>query len=128
MPSRIPEGEEKEQDIENLFEKVMTECIPNSVREKVIQVQEAHRVPIKMNPKRPTPRHSIIKMAKCKDKENLKGSKGETASKIQGISNKAARVFLNRNTTNQKGMARNILSNEKQRPATATTLSSKALI
>ena len=82
----IPEGEE-EQEIENLFEKVITENFPNLIRENVIQVQESRRVPIKMNPKRPTPRHSIIKMAKCKDKENLKGSKGETASNIQGSSN-----------------------------------------
>ena len=36
-----------------------------------MQVQEAQRVPIKMNPKRPTPRHVIIKMAKSKDKERI---------------------------------------------------------
>ena len=37
-----------------------------------------------LNPKRPTPRHIIIKMAKFKGKENLKDNKGETASNIQG--------------------------------------------
>ena len=63
---RIPKGEE-EQGIENLFEKVMTENF-NLMREKDIQVQEAQRVPIKKNPKRPTPRHIIIKIAKYKDK------------------------------------------------------------
>ena len=67
----IPEGEEKEQEIENLFEKVVTEKFPNLMREKVMQVQEAQRVPIKMNPKRPTPRHIIIKMANFKDKEKI---------------------------------------------------------
>ena len=30
-----------------------------------------HRVPIKMNPKRPTSRHIIIKMAKFQDKERI---------------------------------------------------------
>ena len=30
------------------------------------QVQEARRVPNKIDPKRPTPRHIIIKMAKLK--------------------------------------------------------------
>ena len=49
----IQEGEE-EQGIDNLFEKLMTENIPNLLREKVLQAQEAQRVPIKMNPKRPT--------------------------------------------------------------------------
>ena len=55
----ISEGKEKEQGIANLFEK-MTENFPNLMKEKVTQVQEAQRVPIKMNPKRPTPRHIII--------------------------------------------------------------------
>ena len=84
----IPEGE-NEQGIENLFEKVMIENFPNLMREKVTQVQGAQIVPIKRNPKRPIARHIIIKMAKFKDKENLKGSKGETASHIQGSSDKA---------------------------------------
>ena len=60
----IPEGEEQEQGIEKLLEKVMMENFPNLRREKVIQIQETHRVPSKRNPKRPTPRHIIIKMAK----------------------------------------------------------------
>ena len=52
----IPEGEEEEQGIENLFEKVMMGNFPNLMREKVMQVQEAQRVPIKRNPKMPTSR------------------------------------------------------------------------
>ena len=43
----IPEGEEEEQGIENLFEKVMMENIPNLRREKVTQIQESQRVPIR---------------------------------------------------------------------------------
>ena len=65
----IPEGEEEEQGIENLFEKVMMENFPNLRREKVTQIQETQRVPSKRNPKRPTSRHIIIKMAKVQDKE-----------------------------------------------------------
>ena len=41
----IPEGEEEEQGIENLFEKVMMENFPNLMREKVTQIQETQRVP-----------------------------------------------------------------------------------
>ena len=52
----IPEGEEEEQGIENLFKKVMMENFLNLMREKVTQVQEAQWVPNKINPKRPTPR------------------------------------------------------------------------
>ena len=36
----IPEGEEAEQGIENLFEKVMMENFPNLMREKLTQIQE----------------------------------------------------------------------------------------
>ena len=46
----------------------MAENITKMVKEKVTQVQEAWRVPIKMNPKKPTQRHIIIKMAKVKNK------------------------------------------------------------
>ena len=47
------------------------ENFPNLMREKVTQIQEADRVPIKRNPKAPSPTHIIIKMAKFKDKERL---------------------------------------------------------
>ena len=67
-----PEGEEdKEQGIENLFEKVMMENFPNLMRQKVTQVQETQRVPSKRSPKKPTARHIIIKMAKFQDKERI---------------------------------------------------------
>ena len=59
----LTEGEEEEQGIENLFEKVMMENFPNLMEEKVPQIQETQRVPSKRNPKRPTARHIIIKMA-----------------------------------------------------------------
>ena len=47
------------------------ENFPNLRREKVTQIQESQRVPSKRNPKRPTARHFIIKMAKFQDKEKI---------------------------------------------------------
>ena len=41
------------------------------MREKVTQIQATQRVPSKRNPKRPTTRHIIIKMAKFQDKERI---------------------------------------------------------
>ena len=64
----ILEGGKKEQGIENLFEKVMMENFPHLIREKVTQIQETQRVPSKRNPKRPTARHIIIKMANFQTK------------------------------------------------------------
>ena len=66
----IPEGKEEEQGIENPFAKVMMKNFPNLMREKVTQIQKTQRVPIKRNPKRPTARYIIIKMAKFQDKES----------------------------------------------------------
>ena len=47
----------------------MKENFPNLVKEIDMQVQEAQRVPIKMDAKRPMPRHIMIKMPKVKDKK-----------------------------------------------------------
>ena len=67
----IAEGEQEEQGIENLFEKVMMENFPTLMREKLTQIQGAQRGPIKRNLKRSTVRHIIIKMAKFQDKERI---------------------------------------------------------
>ena len=85
----MPEGEEREQETENLLEKIMMENFPNLVNEIDLQVQEAQRVPNKMNPKKLTPRHIIIKMTTIKDKENLKNSK-----KKQLVTYKGATINL----------------------------------
>ena len=46
-----------------------------------------------MNPKRPTPRHIIIKIPKLKDKENLKSSKRKAVSYLQGSTHKTVADF-----------------------------------
>ena len=40
-------------------------------KEKATQVQEAQRVPYRINPRGNMPRHIVIKLAKIKDKEKL---------------------------------------------------------
>ena len=67
----VPEGEEMEQEIGNLFEKIMKENFPNLVKEIYMQAQEAQRVPNQMDAKRPTPRHIIIKMPMIKYKKRI---------------------------------------------------------
>ena len=64
------EVEEEEEEIENLFEKIMKEDFHNLVKEIHMEVQEAQRDPNKMDAIRPTPRHTIIKMPKVKDGES----------------------------------------------------------
>ena len=67
----MPEGEEEEEETENLFEKVM-ENFPILAKEIDFQdVQEAQRVPKKLDPRRNTPRHIIITLPKMKYKERI---------------------------------------------------------
>ena len=73
----MPEGEEEEQEIENLFEKIMKENFLNLAKEIDIQVQEAQRVPKKLDPRKHAPRHIIIPLPKMKDKERILKAAGE---------------------------------------------------
>ena len=47
----------------------MAENFSNLKKETDVQVQEAQKVPNKINPKRNTPRHILIKLSKIKYKE-----------------------------------------------------------
>ena len=49
----------------------MKENFPNLVKEIDIQVQKPQRVPNKLDPKRTTPRHIVIKLPKVKNKERI---------------------------------------------------------
>ena len=67
----VPEEEEK-QEIENLFEQIMNENFPNLLKEIDFQeVQEAQRVPKKLDPRKHTPRHIIIPLPKTKRRRGL---------------------------------------------------------
>ena len=68
----MPEGEEEEQEIENLFEKIIKESFPNLAKEIDFQeVQEAQRIPKKLAPRKHTPRHIIITLPTIKEKEKI---------------------------------------------------------
>ena len=44
---------------------------PNMEKEIVNQVYEAQRIPYRINPRRSTPRHIVIKLTKTKHKERI---------------------------------------------------------
>ena len=83
----MPEGEEQEQEIENLFEKIMKENFLNLAKEIDFQgVQEAQRVPKKLDPRKNTPRHIIITLARIKDKERiLKAAREKETVAYKGV-------------------------------------------
>ena len=68
---QIPEEEEKKKEYEKNFEEIIVENFPNMEKEVVNQVQEAQRVPYRINPGRNTPRHMLIKLTKTKHKERI---------------------------------------------------------
>ena len=62
-------------------------------KEIVTQVQETQRAPKRINPRKNTSRHTVIKLMKIKHththtKTNIKSSKGKTTNNTQGDSNK----------------------------------------
>ena len=62
----------------------MKKNFPNLAKE--IDVQEAQRVPKKLEPKRNTPRHIIIKLPKVKDKEKiLKAAREKETVTYKGV-------------------------------------------
>ena len=73
--------------MEYLFEHIMKENFLNLAKEIDFQeVQEAQRVPKKLDPKKNTPRHIIIKLPKIKDKEIiLKAARGKEKVTYKGV-------------------------------------------
>ena len=82
----MPEGEEEEQEIENLFENIMRN-FPNLAKEiDFYEVQEAQRVPKKLDPRKHTPRHIRITLVKIKEKGRiLKAAREKEPVTYQGV-------------------------------------------
>ena len=107
----------------------MKENFPNLAKEIDFQeVQEAQRVPKKLDPRKHTPRHIIITLPKIKQKERIL----EAAREKDTVTYKAVPIKLStdfsRDRTGKKGLARSIPSHERQGPTSKITLSCKAVI
>ena len=77
--------EEKKKGTEKIFEEIIVENFLSMGKEIVNQVQEAQRVPYRINPRRNTPRHILIKLSKIKYKEKiLKAAREKNPNNIQG--------------------------------------------
>ena len=63
------EEREREKGTEKIFQEITAKNLPNTGKEPLTQIQEAQQVPYKINPRRNTPRHILIKLTKIKDKE-----------------------------------------------------------
>ena len=96
----VPDEEEKGS--EKIFEEIIVEKLPNMGKERATQVQEGERVQYRINPKRNTPRHILVKLTKIKYKEKILKAARDN---IQGNPHKLNSCSFSRNSAGQKGMA-----------------------
>ena len=100
----VPE-EDKKKDHEKILEEIIVENFPKMGTEIITQVQETQRVPNRINPRRNTPRHILIKLTKIKHKEQmLKATREKQQITHKGITIRI--TAFNRNSSGQEGMAR----------------------
>ena len=125
----VPEEEEKKKGYEKIFEAIIVENPLSMEKEIVSQVQEAQRVPYRINPRRNTPRHILIKLTKTKHKERiLKAAREKQQVTYKGQPICLTADFFSRNSTGQKGMTGYIYSTEREKSTTKITVLSKDLI
>ena len=79
----VPE-EDKKKDHEKILEEIIVENFPKMGKKIITQVQETQRVPNRINPRRNTPGHILIKLTKIKHKEQiLKAAREKTTNNAQ---------------------------------------------
>ena len=103
---------------------IMKENFPNLAKEIDFQeVQEAQRVPKKLDPRKHTPRHIIITLPKIKQERIL-----EAAREKDTVTYKGLPIRLSADFSKETLQARSIPSHERQGPTSKITVSSKAII
>ena len=104
----MPEGEAEEKEIENLFENMMKENFPNLMKEIDLQeVQEAQRIPKKLDLRKHSLRNIMIILPKVKDKERiLKAAREKDIVTYKGVPIRLSADFSD--LTGKKGLEKNI--------------------
>ena len=126
----VPEGEEEEQKLENLFEQIMKENFPSLAKEIDFQeVQEAQRVPKKLDPRRNTPRHIIITLPKIKAKERiLEAAREKNTVTYKGVPIRLSADFSKETLQARRGWQGVFQVMKGKGPTSKITVSSKAII
>ena len=101
----------------------MKDNFPNVVKE--IDFQEAQRISKNLDPRRNTPRHIIITLAKMKGKERiLKAAREKETVTYKGVPIRLSTDF-SKNLAGKEGLERSISSHERQGPTSKRTLPAK---
>ena len=64
----VPEEKDKKKDHEKILEEIIVENFPKLGKEIITKVQETQSVPNRINPRRNTPRHILIKLQRSNTK------------------------------------------------------------
>ena len=92
----------RKKEAEKIFEEIIAENFPNMGKEIVNQVQEAQRVPGRINPRKSTLRHIVIKLTKIKDKDKiLKAAREKRLITYKGTPIRLSAHFSTENPTSQ---------------------------
>ena len=67
----VPEEEDKKKDHEKILEEIIVENFPKMGTEIITQAQDTQRVPNRINPRRNTPRHILLKLTKIRHEEQI---------------------------------------------------------
>ena len=125
----VPEEEKKKKGYEKMFEEMIVEDFPNMEKEIVHQVQEARRVPYRINPRRNMLRHILIKLTKTKHKERIL----KAAREKQQLTYKGNPIFLTADLSTETLQARREWQNifkvlKRKKSTTMITVPGKDLI
>ena len=103
----VLQEEEKKKVYEKILEEIIVENFPNMEKEIANQVKEAQRVPKRINSRRKTPRHILIKLIKTKHKERtVKAAREKQQVTYKGNPIRlTAHLTVSRNSAGQKGKA-----------------------
>ena len=81
----VPEEEDKKKGREKILEEIIVDNFPKMRKEIATQVQETQRASNRINPRRNTPRHILIKLTKIKNKEQILKAAMEKQQNTRGF-------------------------------------------
>ena len=121
----VLEGKEREKRPEKILEEIIAETFPNMGKETLIQIEEAQRIPYKLNPRRNSERHT-----NQTEKKKLQIKKLKTTKEKQQITYKRTPMKIRASFSAETLQARREWQDifEEEEPRAKKTLPSKALI
>ena len=124
----MPEGEEEEQEIENLFEQIMKENFPNLAKEIDFQEVQEAQSPKEIGSKEAHTKAHHNYITKIQDNERiLKTAREKDTVTYKGVPIRLSADFSKENLQ-AKRLERSIPSHERLGPTSKIALSSKAFI